>query len=75
MALFAIQVPAVFSLALQLFHRLTQAVRLALDDYLVIVLTPVFIAFLVVGQYGKVCHDLAASFFPSLSFFFGYNCI
>ncbi|CAK7239033.1 MAG: hypothetical protein STHCBS139747_000454 [Sporothrix thermara] len=51
MALFAIQVPAVFSLALQLFHRLTQAVRLALDDYLVIVLTPVFIAFLVVGQY------------------------
>ncbi|CAK7227664.1 hypothetical protein SCUCBS95973_006620 [Sporothrix curviconia] len=51
MALFAIQVPAVICLALRLFGRLTQAARLAIDDYLVILLTPVFVVFLVVGQY------------------------
>ncbi|CAK7230149.1 hypothetical protein SEUCBS140593_007487 [Sporothrix eucalyptigena] len=50
-ALFTIQVPAMVCLALKLFGRLKQKARLAVDDYLVMLSTPVFLVFLVVGQY------------------------
>ncbi|KJR83015.1 uncharacterized protein SPSK_04271 [Sporothrix schenckii 1099-18] len=42
-ALFAIQVPAVICLALRLFGRIKQAARLAIDDYLVALLTAFYV--------------------------------